>query len=351
MKINRVLAIETSCDDTSVAIVNAKGQVEQLLSANQDLAHQPFGGIVPEVASRNHTMTLLPLIEKSLQTNEMQWSEIDGVVVTSRPGLIGSLLVGVMTAKTLALSYNKPLLGINHLEGHLLAPFLIDEQYHPPDEFNYPYIALAVSGGHTQLYLVKGVGQYEVIGRTLDDAAGEAFDKFGKLIGLGFPGGVQVDQLAQQGAADAYTFPRALLHDNSLNYSFSGLKTAAHNQLKKMTSELIDSEKANLCASYQQAIIDALLSKLKKAVKAHGLKRAIITGGVSANSGLRVQAAQWAQKEDVQLVVPPIRFCTDNAAMIGLAGLLRMQKGEFSDQTLSPSPRSFSEDFCSGQSR
>ncbi|NQZ02195.1 MAG: tRNA (adenosine(37)-N6)-threonylcarbamoyltransferase complex transferase subunit TsaD [Bdellovibrionales bacterium] len=347
----RVLAIETSCDDTSVSVVEADGRVLSLLSADQDLVHKPFGGIVPEIASRNHTMTLLPLLQKTLEQANLGWSDIDGIVVTARPGLIGSLLVGVITAKTLSLSFDKLLLGVNHLEGHLLAPFLKDDEYAPPENFGYPYVALAVSGGHTQFYLVKGVGQYEVIGRTLDDAAGEAFDKFAKLLGLGFPGGVQVDKLAQQGDASAYQFPRALIHEDTLNTSFSGLKTAAHNQLKKMAPEEIEERKADLCASYQQAIVDALMAKLKKAVKKHKMRRAILTGGVSANSGLRQAAQAWASKAGVELVVPPIRYCTVNAAMIGRAGVLRMNQGERSDQTLSPQARSLESDFISGRSR
>jgi N6-L-threonylcarbamoyladenine synthase len=345
------LAIETSCDDTSVSIVEWDGRVVSLLSADQDLVHKPFGGIVPEIASRNHTMTLLPLLEKTLKKGQMSWADMDGIVVTSRPGLIGSLLVGVVTAKALALSFNKQFLGFNHLEGHLLAPFLKDDQYAPPEDFDYPYVALAVSGGHTQIYVVRGVGRYEVVGHTLDDAAGEAFDKFAKLLGLGFPGGVQVDRLAAKGDAKAYQFPRALIHDDTLNTSFSGLKTAAHNQLKKMTEKEIENCKTDLCASYQQAIVDALMSKLSKAVKRYKMKRAILTGGVSANSGLRQAATVWAKKAGVTLVVPPIRYCTDNAAMIGLAGVLRMNRGEVSDQSLSPLARSLESDFVAGQSR
>lgn len=351
MSIEHVIAIETSCDDTSVAVVRADGEVLQLASANQDLVHRPFGGIVPEIASRNHTMTLLPLLEQTLERSGLDWPGIDGIVVTSRPGLIGSLLVGVMTGKTLAMTKNKPILGVNHLEGHLLAPFLKDADYQPPANFDYPYVALAVSGGHSQLYIVRDVGQYEVIGRTLDDAAGEAFDKFAKLLGLGFPGGVQVDKLAQSGDPAAFHFPRALIHEKNLNYSFSGLKTAAHNQLNKMSAEEIESRKSDLCASYQQAIVDALLAKLDRATKEHKMSRAIITGGVSANSGLRAQGEAWAKKKGIQLVVPPIRYCTDNAAMIGLAGVLRMNKGQESDQSLGPSARSYEDDFASGTSR
>jgi N6-L-threonylcarbamoyladenine synthase len=348
---SRVLAIETSCDDTSVAIVDQEGRVISLQSANQDLVHKPFGGIVPEIASRNHTMTLLPLLDQVLSDSRYGWKDIDGLVVTSRPGLIGSLLVGVVTAKTLAMSLQKPFIGINHLEGHLLAPFLRDDEFAPPEDFAYPYLALAVSGGHTQLYIVKGLGDYQVIGKTLDDAAGEAFDKFAKLMGLGFPGGVKVDQLARNGDPESYQFPRALIHDKSFNYSFSGLKTSAHNQLAKMTEQEIKDKEADLCASYQQAIVDALMSKLKKAATSHSMKRVILTGGVSANSGLRRAAESWAQESGMQLVIPPIRYCTDNAAMIGYAGILRLNNGQQSDQTLSPLARSLEADFTSGRSR
>lgn len=343
--IERVLAIETSCDDTSVAIVSGDGWVEALSSANQDLAHEPFGGIVPEVASRNHTHNLLPLIETALKKSQRTWDDIDGLVVTSRPGLVGSLLVGLVTVKALALSKNLPFIGVNHLEAHLLAPFLKDSDFSAPMDFDFPFIGLAISGGHTHLYQVEAMGQYRVLGKTIDDAAGEAFDKFAKFMGLGYPGGVQVDRLAQQGDPKAFQFPRAMLHEDHFDFSFSGLKTAGQRQADKMTQEERREQIHSLCASYQEAIVDVLLAKLDRAVKQYGLKRAVLTGGVSANSRLRTRGQEWAQAEGVQLVIPPLRYCTDNAAMVGYVGLKRLQMGERSSQSLGPSPRIYPGDF------
>lgn len=348
MQFNRVLAVETSCDDTSVAIVRHDGWVEKEFSQNQDQEHKPFGGIVPEVASRNHSLNLLPKIESVFRTTGLTIDGIDGLVVTSRPGLVGSLLVGVVTVKTLALSWNKPFIGVNHLEGHLLAPFLRDEHYAPPDDFSYPYIGLAISGGHTHLYRVEGLGQYHVLGKTRDDAAGEAFDKFAKVLGLGFPGGVQIDRHAQSGNVKAYHFPRSMIKDESFDFSFSGLKASGQRMIEGWSAEDRRENLSDLCASYQQAIVDVLITKLNRAVEETGLDRAILTGGVSANSKLRADAEIWAQQKGVQLVVPPIRYCTDNAAMIGYAGIQRLNMGEQSNQSLGPSPRVAPHDFIEG---
>jgi N6-L-threonylcarbamoyladenine synthase len=364
----QVLAIETSCDDTSVAVVAADGFVKGVISAHQNQVHEEFGGIVPEIASRNHTHHLLPLVERVLKETGLKLTDIDGFAVTSKPGLIGSLLVGLVTAKSLALASEKPFIGVNHLEGHLLAPFLSDAQYTPPQGFAYPYIALAISGGHTSIYRIEGVGQYQVLGQTVDDAAGEAFDKFGKMLGLGFPGGARVDRLAKFGNPQRFQFPRPLIQEEHLHFSFSGMKTSAQRLLMALKESelqalhacaqatLDDPEMiakafgsgtaseslkmlADFSASFQAAMIDVLLDRLSRAVKSHGLSRAVLTGGVSANSGLRARAAQWAGASGVQLVVPPLRYCTDNAAMIGFAGIQRLNRGESSEQSLGPEAR------------
>ncbi len=344
-QINCVLSVESSCDDTSVAIVKDNGYVVCQVSANQDLQHAPFGGIVPEIASRNHSVSLLPLIIHVLEKANLTWADIDGLAVTNRPGLIGSLIVGIMTVKTLAQAHQIPLIGVNHLEGHLLAPFLKDETYSPPKDFDYPYLALAVSGGHSSLYWVQGLGDYTVIGTTKDDAAGEAFDKFAKMVGLGYPGGVQVDQRAQQGNPTAYEFPRSLANEDNLMMSFSGLKSAAQRLISKLPPEEIEKNRDDLCASFQEAIVDVLLIKMLKASERFQCKKIVLTGGVSANSRLREKFQKLAQQNKLQLVIPPLRYCTDNAAMIGYTGLLRMQRGEASSLGLGPSSQSVENDF------
>lgn len=342
---NHVLAIETSCDDTSIAIVDHRGWVKAISTANQDFDHQSFGGVVPEIASRKHSIAIVHLIEKTLNKADMHWDDIDGIAVTNRPGLNGSLIVGVITAKALALAHNKPLIGVNHMEAHLLAPFLKDDQYSPPADFGYPYVALAISGGHTHLYFVRSMGEYEVMGQTRDDAAGEAFDKFAKMVGLGFPGGVKVDKAAQDGNPKKFNFPRPMINEDSFNFSFSGLKAAALRKVLTFSEEHLSSNLADLCASYQQAIVDVLLNKLDRAMRHTQLTGAVLTGGVSANSCLRKCAQEWAQLNGYQCVVPPIRYCTDNAAMVGFVGIERLNRGEKHDQSLRPSPSIWVSDF------
>ena len=331
-----IIGIETSCDDTSVAVLSLKGEVQGLRSASQDNAHRPFGGVVPEVASRQHTENLLPLLEQVMGEARCGWGQVTGIAVTSRPGLIGSLLVGLVTAKTLALARGLPFIGVNHIEGHLLAPLLHDASYGPPQGFDFPYLGLAVSGGHTHLFHVEKPGSYKLLGRTVDDAAGEAFDKFAKMLKLGFPGGILVDRLAAQGDAKAYAFPRSMLHDDTLNFSFSGLKTAGMRAIEAISADQLEYKHADLCASYQEAIVEVLTEKMIRAARKTGLKNWTITGGVSANSRLRQQGLEAAKKEGATLALPPIRYCTDNAAMIALAGLYRLQSGETSGQDLSP---------------
>lgn len=339
------LAIETSCDDTSVALVGHDGFVHGLVSANQDLAHAPFGGIVPEIAGRNHSLYILPLIEEVFKKSQKTWKEVEGLVVTNRPGLIGSLIVGIVTAKSLSQAHGLPMIGVNHLEGHIVAPFLKDVNYQSQFDMDQPFIGLAISGGHTSLYHVKKLGHYEILGATLDDAAGEAFDKFGKMIGLGFPGGVQVDKLGSQGKKDAFDFPRSMIKEDNFLMSFSGLKASGQRQVESMKPEDVKAQREDLCASFQEAIVDVLMAKLDRAVNKTGIKRVVITGGVSANSRLRARAEEWAKKKNVLLQIPPLKYCTDNAAMIGFAGILRLNQGERSDLALAPSPSSLPHDF------
>ncbi|MBL7687135.1 MAG: tRNA (adenosine(37)-N6)-threonylcarbamoyltransferase complex transferase subunit TsaD [Bdellovibrionaceae bacterium] len=358
MKFKTVLAVETSCDDTSAAVVGADGTVHSCVQASQDLHHARFGGIVPEIASRNHTHHLIPLIEEALQRAGVDASSVDGLAVTARPGLIGALLTGLVTVKTLSLSLGKPFIGVNHLEGHLMAPFLRDAEYQPPAGFGFPYVALAVSGGHTTLYRVEAFGRYSVLGRTLDDAAGEAFDKFGKRAGLGFPGGVRVDRLARVGNPKRFEFPRAMIRDERDDMSFSGLKAAAGRAIdelfptdrEQMMAEaaqfLAEGSKnprpgllADFCASFQEAVTDVLVQRLTRAAVREGVRSVVLTGGVAANSRLRERVSAWAMQNGMIAAIPPLRFCTDNAAMIGFAGITRLGRGERSDQTLKPEPR------------
>lgn len=337
---NHVLAIETSCDDTSVALLNEDRQVLCCLVASQDLVHAPFGGVVPEIASRNHTESLVPLIDQAFSQTGVTWDDVLGIAVTSRPGLVGSLIVGLVTAKALAFAQAKPFIGVHHIEGHIMAPFLCDKQHTGADFFEDDFLALVVSGGHTQLYKVQGFGNYTCLGQTIDDAAGEAFDKFAKMMGLPYPGGVQVDRLAaQQGDPKAFRFPRPLLNEDNFNFSFSGLKSSAQRLLEKMSLEERESSQADLCASYQAAIVDVLSAKLKRALEKTHFQNFVVSGGVSANSGLRLACDKVARDLNVQLALPPLRYCTDNAAMIGLVGLLRLQKGESSPLELKPYPR------------
>ena len=334
-----VLSIETSCDDTSVAILDSQGWVQCCLVASQHLVHQPFGGVVPEIASRNHTAHLLPLIHEALDQTGLSWKDLMGVAVTNRPGLVGSLIVGLVTAKSLSLAHGIPFLGVHHIEGHIMAPFLKDETYEGPDFFEKDFVALIVSGGHTHIYHVQGFGNYKILGQTIDDAAGEAFDKFAKMMNLPYPGGVEVDLRAQRGDKTAFSFPKPLLKEDNFQLSFSGLKSAARRLLDKMPEQEIRASENDLCASYQATIVHVLGAKLEKALLKTGVQHFVVSGGVSANSGLRAHCQALRDKHGLSLALPPLRYCTDNAAMIGLVGLWRFQRGESSSHLLAPDPR------------
>jgi N6-L-threonylcarbamoyladenine synthase len=314
-----VLAAETSCDETAVAIL--RGRRELLVSeiSSQIDLHKKYGGVVPEVASRNHLPRIGPLIELAAERAGCSLSEIDCVAATRGPGLLSSLLVGYSAAKGLAIGLGRPFLGINHLEGHLLSPFL-GEPAGP-----VPSVGLIVSGGHTLLIHMTEVGSYRVLGRTLDDAAGEAFDKVAKLVGLPYPGGPEIDRLAKRGDPQRFNLPRSMLASGELNFSFSGLKTAVRYLLPKLDGDF----QADLCASFQEAVVDVLVRKAVRAANAAGMNLITVSGGVSANSRLRLKMAAAAAGLDLKLADPA--FSTDNAAMIAYAALERYLRGYRSD--------------------
>ncbi|MCK4577611.1 MAG: tRNA (adenosine(37)-N6)-threonylcarbamoyltransferase complex transferase subunit TsaD, partial [Candidatus Marinimicrobia bacterium] len=304
-----VLGIETSCDDTGAAIVDS-GKLRSNVVYDQQI-HQTYGGVVPEIAARMHEQKIIPVVTGALQQAGCALGDLDGIAVTYGPGLAGALVVGLNFAKGLAQSLQAPFIGINHMEGHLWANFL--ERPLTPDQF--PFICLLVSGGHTHLWLVAGPGEYTLLGRTLDDAAGEAFDKGARLLGLGYPGGPAIQHAAVDGDALKFAFPRPKAESEGLDYSFSGLKTALFYQIKRMDANFKD-DLADLAASYQQAIIDSLMSRLVKAVEVTGIDRVCIAGGVSANNLLRQSLDNWSHEAAVSISYPAIEYCTDNAAMI-----------------------------------
>ncbi len=320
-----VLGIESSCDETGVALVEAQAGALPCLRAealhSQAEMHQAYGGVVPELASRDHIRRVLPLTHDVLAKAGAQLSEVDVVAYTRGPGLAGALLVGAGVAVALAAALGKPALGVHHLEGHLLSPFLAEEA---PE---FPFIALLVSGGHTQLMRVEGVGRYELLGETIDDAAGEAFDKSAKLLGLGYPGGPALARLAAFGNAASFTLPRPLLHSGDLDFSFAGLKTAVMTQLRKLGSNVCEQAKADLAAATQEAIVDVLVAKSLRALRETGLKRIVVAGGVGANALLRERLDAGAAKLHARVHYPPPALCTDNGAMIALAAALRLQAG------------------------
>jgi N6-L-threonylcarbamoyladenine synthase len=319
-----VLGIESSCDETGVALVEAAGNGVPALRAHalhsQIEMHQAYGGVVPELASRDHIRRVLPLASEVLGASGCTLADIDVVAYTRGPGLAGALLVGAGVACALGAALGKPVLGVHHLEGHLLSPFLSQD---PPE---FPFIALLVSGGHTQLMQVDGVGRYTLLGETIDDAAGEAFDKSAKLLGLAYPGGPALSRLAQQGDPAAFKLPRPLLHSGDLDFSFAGLKTAVLTQVKKLGPEL-ERRKADVAAATEAAIVDVLVKKSLAALERSGLQRIVVAGGVGANRLLRAQLDAACAKRGVRVHYPELDLCTDNGAMIALAAAMRLQAG------------------------
>lgn len=329
----RVLGIESSCDETAAAVVEPDGRVLANVIASQIDVHATYGGVVPELASRHHLRNLIPVLEQALE-KVGGLNGIDAIAVTHGPGLVGALLVGVQAAKAMAWSRGLPLVGVSHLEGHLLSPFLYGENWGPPEGFDFPFIALLASGGHTSLYEVRAADQIELIGQTRDDAAGEAYDKVAKMLGLGYPGGPVIDKLAAHGDAGAVKLPKPLPKKTQIEFSFSGLKTAVWHHLRKSGPPQNDQAVADLCASFQHAAVDQLVRKSIAACELKKIPRLVITGGVAANRGLRQKAAEACTANGIEFALPSFATCTDNAAMIAYAGALRLARGERSDLSL-----------------
>ncbi len=320
-----VLGIESSCDETGVALVETVGDTAPRLRAqalhSQVDMHQAYGGVVPELASRDHIRRVLPLARQVMLEARATLADVDVVAYTRGPGLAGALLVGAGVACALAAALQRPVVGVHHLEGHLLSPFLGAD---PPE---FPFIALLVSGGHTQLMRVDDVGQYALLGETIDDAAGEAFDKSAKMLGLGYPGGPALARLAAFGDPGAFDLPRPLLQHRNLDFSFAGLKTAVRTQVMKLGSNVCDQDRANLAASTEQAIVDVLVRKSLRALADTGCRRLVVAGGVGANSQLREQLDAACAKSGCRVHYPDLALCTDNGAMIALAAAMRLQRG------------------------
>jgi N6-L-threonylcarbamoyladenine synthase len=323
------LGIESSCDETGVALVETQAHGAPRLLAHalfsQIDMHQAYGGVVPELASRDHIKRVIPLTREVLKNANIELNQVDVVAYTRGPGLAGALLVGAGVACALGAALQKPVLGVHHLEGHLLSPFLSED---PPE---FPFVALLVSGGHTQLMRVEAVGSYEILGETVDDAAGEAFDKSAKLMGLGYPGGPALSKCAEGGNPQAFKLPRPLMHSGNFDFSFAGLKTSVLTQANKIGAALHDTRnthKADLAASTEAAIVEVLVKKSMAALKATGMRRLVVAGGVGANRSLRLQLNQACEKAGVRVHYPELHLCTDNGAMIAMAAAMRVQSGK-----------------------
>lgn len=317
-----ILAIESSCDDTGVAVVEDGRKILSNLVSSQIEVHRKYGGVVPELASRKHVENIVPVIRAALEGAETTLDRIDGIAVTRGPGLIGSLLVGLSVAKSVAYVKRKPWVGVNHIDGHLCAPLLERE------DVRFPFVGLVVSGGHTSLYRVEGVGKTHLLGQTRDDAAGEVFDKVGKALGLGYPGGPIIDKLSQGAGSKPIRFPRALLSPRTLDFSFSGLKTAVVNYLKAHPlGEAEEDRLVGILSGFQEAVVDVLVRKVKQATHQEKLGRIVISGGVASNSHLRERFREMARDEGLEVFIPSSRLCTDNAAMIGVVGYHALRNG------------------------
>jgi tRNA N6-adenosine threonylcarbamoyltransferase len=326
-----VLGIETSCDETGVAVVEDDAIRSNVIARQTDI-HARFGGVVPELASRAHVVTLAPTIGRALAEAEVGFPALDGIAVTIGPGLIGALLVGVSAAKALAWTLDRPLIGVNHLEAHVEAAFLENPDLKPP------LLALIVSGGHTMLALMRDHGEFGMLGQTIDDAAGEAFDKIARFLGLGFPGGPEIDRLAREGNPDAYRFPRAMIDDGGFDFSLAGLKTAVIRWVRERGARGEAFDLADLAASFQEAIVDVQVHKTMRAAAETGVGTVIVAGGVAANSRLRERLVEAGTHAGVSVGSPSLTLCTDNGAMIAAAGLRRLARGEQTPLDAAPDP-------------
>ncbi len=327
----RVLGIETSCDETGVAIYDEQAGLMANQLYSQVKLHADYGGVVPELASRDHVRKTVPLIQAALKQAGLTAADIDGVAYTAGPGLVGALMVGATVGRALAYAWKVPAIAVHHMEGHLLAPMLED---HPP---SFPFVALLVSGGHTQLISVTGIGRYELLGESIDDAAGEAFDKTAKLLGLDYPGGPLLSRMAAKGSAGRFTFPRPMTDRPGLDFSFSGLKTFAANTIR--ANEQDEQTKADVARAFEDAVVDTLSIKCRRALEQTGYKRLVIAGGVSANHTLRERMAIMMQKRGGEVFYARPEFCTDNGAMIAYAGMVRLQSGANTSLAVSVRPR------------
>ncbi|MDR1136772.1 MAG: tRNA (adenosine(37)-N6)-threonylcarbamoyltransferase complex transferase subunit TsaD [Synergistaceae bacterium] len=326
------LGIETSCDDTAVALVRGGGEVLSEAISSQIADHSPFGGVLPELASRKHQEALLPLIRRAMNSSGTAPADIGLIAVTAGPGLMGSLLVGVMTAKAFSQGWNVPIIGVNHLEGHLYSGILSHPGLKPP------FLCLIVSGGHTEAVLVNEERDYVLLGATRDDAAGEAYDKAAKLMGLGYPGGPIIERLARDGDAGAFSFPVGMKGTENVEFSFSGMKTSLRVTVERINGQGGYLPAADICASFQKAITESLLSKITLAVKKTGVKRVSIAGGVAANTSLREGLSAMGRKRGWEIFLPPIKYCSDNAVMIAAAGYAAYAGGGRSDMSLTADP-------------
>ena len=327
-----ILAIESSCDETAVAIIKNGHEILANVVSTQIEIHRRYGGVVPEIASRKHLELINAVVQEALDQANMVLDDVTHIAVTYGPGLVGALLVGVATAKALAFASGKPLIGVHHIEGHICANFLVKQ------DFQFPLVCLVVSGGHTNIIKITDHGQYLLLGQTKDDAAGEAYDKIARAIGLPYPGGPHIEQLSREGNANAIELPRAWMGDDSYDFSFSGLKSAVLNYINKAKMKGEEINPADVAASFQQAVLDVLVQKTVRAAVENGVSNILLAGGVAANGTLRDQLQTAANAHNIQVHYPPVHFCTDNAAMIGAAAHYKVVKGDYADLTLNAVP-------------